>query len=121
MRALLGPLACVALGLLAGCGARGATVRTARAETGETIPMIEVSPGVAGRLALMDAYRQHDEDRKHMMRRPRVTVEELTPEEVAEEEAASEAAPAKDAAEEPEPDAAAGVSATTPRPGRTSR
>lgn len=32
------------------------------------------------RIALMDAYRLNDEARKHMMRHPHVTIEELPPE-----------------------------------------
>lgn len=103
-----------------GCASRPPTVRTAQ---GEAVPLIEVSPGVAGRLAVMDAYRLHDEDRKHMMWRPRVTVEELPAEEAAEaEEAAApseEAAPA--AAKEADGDLDLGVSATTRRPDRTSK
>jgi hypothetical protein len=129
MSARLRPLslavAVSALALAAGCGSRGPTAKTA---LGETVPLIEVSPGVAGRLAVMDAYRQHDETRKHMMWRPEVTVEELPPEE------AVEAAPPSDAAApslpapslpapspEPDGDLDLGVSATTPRPPRTSR
>lgn len=100
-----------ALALLAGCGARGATAKTAQ---GETIPMIEVSPGVAGRLAIMDAYRQNDDMRKHMMWRPEVTVEELPPEEEPADEATPAVAPTGDASD-------ADVSATTLRQGRTSK
>ena len=64
--------------LAAGCmtKAQAAGMRTGQ---GEAMPVIEVRPGVAERLALMDNYRLHDETRKHMMRRPRVTVEELPP------------------------------------------
>jgi apolipoprotein N-acyltransferase len=62
--------------LAAGCmtKAQAANLRTGQ---GEAMPVIVVQPGVAERLALMDQYRLHDETRKHMMRRPRVTVEEL--------------------------------------------
>jgi hypothetical protein len=64
---------------------------------GEAMPIVEVKPGYVERIALMDQYRLHDEMRQHMMHRPHVTVEELTPEEVealpAEEEEAAEAQP----------------------------
>ena len=62
--------------LLAGCmtKAQAAVMRTGQ---GEAMPVIEVQPGVAERLASMDAYRLHDETRKLMMRRPTVTVEQL--------------------------------------------
>ncbi|MBX3232086.1 MAG: hypothetical protein KIT84_19775 [Labilithrix sp.] len=66
-------LALVAVALAAGCAAP----RTAEGVT----PIIHVSPGVAGRLALMDRYRLHDEERKLMMQRPRVWVEEVEEEE----------------------------------------
>lgn len=49
---------------------------------GDAMPVIDVKPGFVERIALMDRYRLHDETRKHMMHRPHVTVEELTPEEV---------------------------------------
>jgi hypothetical protein len=48
------------------------------------------------RIALMDQYRLHDEMRNHMMHRPHVTVEELTPEE-------AEALPVEEQDEEPAP------------------
>lgn len=62
---------------------------------GEVMPVVEVKPGYVERIALMDQYRLHDETRKHMMHRPHVTVEELTPEEV-------EALPAEEQEEEPQ-------------------
>lgn len=49
---------------------------------GDAMPVVEVKPGYVERIALMDRFRLHDEMRKHMMHRPHVTVEELTPEEV---------------------------------------
>lgn len=49
---------------------------------GEAMPVVEVKPGYVERIALIDQYRLHDEMRHHMMHRPHVTVEELTPEEV---------------------------------------
>lgn len=49
---------------------------------GEAMPVVEVKPGYVERIALMDRYRLHDEMRHHMMHRPHVTVEELTPDEV---------------------------------------
>lgn len=65
-------------------------------ETNAT-PMIEVTKrGLAGRLALMDRYRLHDEDRKHMMQRPRVWVEEVPDEEVEESAAAATEEASKD-------------------------
>lgn len=48
-----------------------------RTGQGEAMPAIHVRPGYEGRIALMDRYRLHDEDRKNMMRRPRVWVEEV--------------------------------------------
>lgn len=47
------------------------------ASSAEVTPVIPISPGYAARIALMDRYRLHDEDRKHMMQRPRVWVEEV--------------------------------------------
>ena len=77
---------------LAGC----AVPRTAATAT----PVIEVKPGFADRIALMDRYRLHDEERKLMMARPRVWVEEAPEEEAAaEEEEATEAATSEAAAE----------------------
>lgn len=52
-----------------------------RTGQGEAMPVIDIKPGVAERIALMDDYRLHDETRKHMTRRPRVIVEELSPDE----------------------------------------
>ena len=49
---------------------------------GEVAPVVEVKAGYVERIALMDQYRLHDEMRQHMMHRPHVTVEELSPEEV---------------------------------------
>jgi len=40
-------------------------------------PVIAISPGYVERIALMDRYRLHDEDRRRMMERPRVWVEEV--------------------------------------------
>jgi hypothetical protein len=48
--------------------------------------------GLAERIALMDRYRLHDEDRRRMMVRPRVWVEELPDD----EEAKADAAPAEE-------------------------
>ena len=70
----------------AGCMTKRQTA-TMRTGQGEAMPVIEVQPGLAGRIALMDEYRLHDETRKHMMRRPHVTVEELPPDEPAGEDA----------------------------------
>lgn len=64
---------------------------------GEAMPNVEVKPGYVERIALMDRYRLHDEMRKHMMHRPHVTVEELSPEEV-------EALPPEEEEEEPRSD-----------------
>ena len=44
----------------------------------EAAPVIVVSPGAAGRIALMDRFRLHDEERKLMMARPHVWVEEVS-------------------------------------------
>lgn len=83
--------------LLAGCMTKqqAASMRTGQ---GEAMPVIDVQPGVAERLALMDEFRLHDETRKHMMRHPHVTIEELPPEESSnaqedEERPGSDAAP----------------------------
>ena len=56
-----------------------------RTGQGEALPVIDVRPGVAERIALMDEYRLHDETRKLMMRRPHVTIEELPPDEPAQD------------------------------------
>lgn len=58
---------------LAGCAAP----RTAES----VMPVIQVRPGVAERIALMDRYRLHDEERKLMMARPHVWVEEASEDE----------------------------------------
>ena len=63
---------------------------------GDVAPVVEVKPGYVERIALMDQYRLHDEMRQHMMHRPHVTVEELTPEEV-------DSLPPQDEEEEPPP------------------
>lgn len=68
-----------------------------RTGQGDATPVIEVKPGVAERLALMDEYRLHDETRKLMMRRPHVTIEELPPDEPTPDE------PTPEGASEPEP------------------
>ncbi|MFO0735008.1 MAG: hypothetical protein U0270_03980 [Labilithrix sp.] len=64
-----GALVLIGLVTTAGCA-------TPRAAAESVTPVIAISPGVPGRLALMDRYRLHDEDRKHMMERPHVWVEE---------------------------------------------
>ena len=86
--ALLAALLGVAGG--AGCMTKqqAAAMRTGQ---GEAMPVIDVRPGVAARIAWMDEYRLHDETRKHMMRRPHVTIEEVPPDEQAKE--AEEAEP----------------------------
>jgi len=72
----------IALAAASGTGcmtkAQAVAMRTGQ---GEAMPVIEIEPGVAERLALMDEYRLHDETRKLMMRRPHVTIEELPPDE----------------------------------------
>jgi hypothetical protein len=85
--------AAVWVGLL---GLAGVGCATPRAASGDGYtPAIAISPGVAGRLALMDRYRLHDEDRKHMMERPHVWVEEA-PEDVTEDEEEAAPPPAAD-------------------------
>lgn len=70
---------------LAGCAAP---------RTAETVmPVIQVRPGVAERIALMDRYRLHDEERKLMMARPHVWVEEASEDEAPDD--ASDAEPAR--------------------------
>lgn len=66
--------------LTAGCVSkqRAVAMRTG----GDVMPVVEVKPGYVERIALMDEYRLHDEMRKHMMRRPHVTAEEVTEEDV---------------------------------------
>lgn len=54
------------IGLALGCAPRT-----------EVTPDIPISPGWAARIAVMDRFRLHDEERKHMMKRPRVWVEEV--------------------------------------------
>lgn len=88
-------VALLAVVILTGCAARSGEGPT---------PAIQVSPGVAARLALMDRYRLHDEDRKRMMQRPRVWVEEVPEEDPASEPAPGEAEAAT-AAPAPAPDA----------------
>lgn len=58
----------------------------------EITPEIAISPGFEGRLAMMDRYRLHDEDRRRMMVRPHVWVEGVPDDEDA-------GAPADDAGE----------------------
>jgi hypothetical protein len=58
------------------------------APKGELTPDIAISPGVEGRLALMDRYRLHDEERRMMMQRPHVWVEEA-PEQAEEPDASA--------------------------------
>ena len=86
------PVLFVAISLLVG-GCAGA------ASVGEpAMPMIHVEPcGLAMRLALMDRYRLHDEDRKRMMVRPRVWVEEIPEEEILEEEVPEAGLPEEEA------------------------
>lgn len=76
------PLLAALLGAASGAGCmtkqQAASLRTGQ---GEAMPVIDVQPGVAERIALMDSYRLHDETRRHMMRHPHVTIEELPPEE----------------------------------------
>ncbi len=74
--------------LLGGCMTKSQAVAM-RTGQGEAMPVIEVKPGVAERIALMDEYRLHDETRKHMMRRPHVTVEELPLDEPLEQDEAT--------------------------------
>jgi hypothetical protein len=78
----------VALAAASGTGcmtkAQAVAMRTGQ---GEAMPVIEIEPGVAERLALMDEYRLHDETRKLMMRRPHVTIEELPPDDPMPQEA----------------------------------
>lgn len=95
--ALLAALLGVAGG--AGCMTKqqAAAMRTGQ---GEAMPVIDVRPGVASRIAWMDEVRLHDETRKHMMRRPHVTIEEVPPDEQAKAEAEEE-----EKAEEAEPEA----------------
>jgi len=57
---------------------------------GEAMPVVEVKPGYAERIALMDEYRLHDELRKHMMARPRVWVEEVSEDELPPADAAEQ-------------------------------
>ena len=71
----------------AGRGRRGVTLPLAiryalvlllaacAAPSSDYTPPIAISPGVEGRLAMMDRYRLHDEERRLMMERPRVWVE----------------------------------------------
>lgn len=67
--------------LLLGAGSGGCAGVTARGP--ELVPLVAVEPrGLAQRLALMDRYRLHDEDRRRMMARPRVWVEELQDDEL---------------------------------------
>lgn len=84
----------VALAAASGTGcmtkAQAVAMRTGQ---GEAMPVIEVKPGVAERLALMDDYRLHDETRKLMMRRPHVTIEELPPDDPTPEGASEPDAP----------------------------
>ena len=88
----------VALAAASGTGcmtkAQAVAMRTGQRDA---TPVIEVKPGVAERLALMDEYRLHDETRKLMMRRPHVTIEELPPDEPTPDE------PTPEGASEPEP------------------
>jgi len=64
-----------------GCLTKHETV-VMRTGQGEAMPVIAIQPGYQERIALMDRYRLHDEDRKHMMRRPHVWVEEVPEDEV---------------------------------------
>lgn len=84
--------------------------------------MIAISPGVPGRLALMDRYRLHDEDRKHMMERPRVWVEEVpeddVPEDVARDEDTDDAVGDPDASPAPPPAACDTITSDASAPDR---
>jgi hypothetical protein len=62
---------------------------------------IAISPGVAERLALMDRYRLHDEERKHMMRRPQVWVEEVEEADADADADTSDAAPEREPSHQP--------------------
>jgi hypothetical protein len=73
--------------LLAGCMTKSQALAM-RTGQGEAMPVIDVKPCVAERIALMDEYRLHDETRKLMTRHPHVTVEEVPLDEPAEEDAA---------------------------------
>jgi hypothetical protein len=61
------------------------------------MPVVVVQPGYVERIALMDKYRVNDEDRKHMMARPHVWVEEASdddaPDSAEQPEAATEQPP----------------------------
>lgn len=87
------PLACV------GCLSKRQSVAM-RTGQGEAMPVIDVKPGYVERIALMERYRLHDEMRQHMMKRPRVWVEEVPddelPPEAESEPAAEPPAPATD-------------------------
>jgi hypothetical protein len=75
-------LAILVLLALASAGCMTKKQATSMRTGGDAMPVVEVRPGYVERIALMDQYRVHDEMRHHMMHRPHVTVEELTPEEV---------------------------------------
>lgn len=91
-------------GIVAGLALLGCAPALRGPTHDEAAPVITVAPGYAERIALMDRYRLHDEDRKRMMARPHVWVEEL-PED--------EASPDTDASEGPDDDASAGEDAHT--------
>ncbi len=69
------PLLIASLLLVGGCmtKAQAVSMRTG----GDVMPVVVIQPGWEYRLALMDAYRFDDGMRKHMMRRPSVTVEQI--------------------------------------------
>lgn len=83
----------------AGCMTKKQSVAM-RTGQGEAMPVIEIKPGYVERIALMDRYRLHDETRKHMMQRPRVWVEEVSPDELP-----PETPPSEEAEAEAEPEA----------------
>jgi len=76
-------------------------VGCAAPRTAESVmPVIQVRPGLAERIALMDRYRLHDDERKLMMARPHVWVEEASDEE---SDDSLEAQPAPEATNETKP------------------
>jgi hypothetical protein len=62
-----------------------------RSGQGEAMPIIRVKPGYVERIALMDRYRLHDEERKLMMAKPRVWVEEVSEDEIPTDDGAADA------------------------------
>jgi len=66
--------------LAAGCASKAQMVSlsTGQSDLASATADIKVAPGYEERLALMGNYRLHDEMRLHMMKRPHVTVEQLS-------------------------------------------